>query len=111
MSTVTYKQAQFAARYRGQSEMQCLLNDAALIRTWGTRLPICEKNVGQAKYAFNSVRHKRRVAFRVEKPCCEDTNHISRHKFQVQFMPEALRPPISTLAGFKKYFTGEGIET
>jgi hypothetical protein len=57
LPAVTYKQAQFAARFRGQDDMQSLLNDATLIRTWGTRLPICEKNVGQAKYAFNSVRH------------------------------------------------------
>jgi len=52
---VTYKQSQFAARYRGLSEKDAILLDATLIRTYGTRLPICEKNVGQAKYAFNSV--------------------------------------------------------
>ena len=48
---VTYKQAQFAARYRDQHEFNEILGDATLIRTYGTRLPICEKNVGQAKYA------------------------------------------------------------
>ena len=73
---VTYKQAQFAARYRDQHELNEILTDATLIRTYGTRLPICEKNVGQAKYAFNSL--------------------------QVKFMPDALKPPMNTLAGFLK---------
>eukprot|EP00934_Nitzschia_sp_Nitz4_P003472 Nitzschia sp. Nitz4//scaffold6_size259037//75745//79502//NITZ4_001058-RA/size259037-processed-gene-0.254-mRNA-1//-1//CDS//3329556845//3462//frame0 len=85
---VTYKQAQFAARYRGQAEQEVVLRDATLLRTYGTRLPICEKNVGQAKYAFNSL--------------------------QVQFMPDALKPPMNTLAGFLKggRLFGEGaIET
>lgn len=53
---VTYKQAQFAAQYRGVTATETILDDATLIRIYGTRLPICEKNVGQAKYAFNSVR-------------------------------------------------------
>jgi hypothetical protein len=58
------------------------------MRTYGTRLPICEKNVGQAKYAFNSL--------------------------QVQFMPDALKPPMNTLAGFLKggrIFGESGIES
>lgn len=55
MSSVTYKQAQFVARYMGHCTMELILSDATLLRTYGTRLPICEKNVGQAKYAFNSV--------------------------------------------------------
>jgi hypothetical protein len=84
---VTYKQAQFAARYRDstQIDMEAILRDATLMRTYGTRLPICEKNVGQAKYAFNSL--------------------------QVKFMPDALKPPMNTLAGFLKggrLFAGEG---
>jgi len=88
---VTYKQAQFSTRYQqksGSSKTDNTLQDAALMRTRGTRLPICEKNVGQAKYAFNSL--------------------------QVQFMPEALKPPMNTLAGFLKggkVFTGGGIES
>eukprot|EP00429_Kryptoperidinium_foliaceum_P108741 CAMPEP_0176302402 /NCGR_PEP_ID=MMETSP0121_2-20121125/61365_1 /TAXON_ID=160619 /ORGANISM="Kryptoperidinium foliaceum, Strain CCMP 1326" /LENGTH=134 /DNA_ID=CAMNT_0017643913 /DNA_START=31 /DNA_END=435 /DNA_ORIENTATION=+ len=86
---VTYKQAQFAAQYRGVTATETILDDATLIRIYGTRLPICEKNVGQAKYAFNSL--------------------------QVQFMPDALKPPMNTLAGFLKggrLFSGEGaIET
>jgi hypothetical protein len=85
---VTYKQAQFAARYRDNNDSAAILEDANLIRIHGTRLPICEKNVGQAKYAFNSL--------------------------QVKFMPEELKPPMSTLAGFLKggeIFRGGGIES
>ena len=92
---VTYKQAQFANRYKRTyspaathaSILETTLEDAKAIRTHGTRLPICEKNVGQAKYAFNSL--------------------------QVKFMPEKLKPPMNTLAGFLKggkVFTG-GIES
>ena len=50
--------------------------DATMMRIYGTRLPICEKNVGQALYAFNSLQSK--------------------------FMPDALKPPPSALAGFLK---------
>jgi hypothetical protein len=72
---LTYKQAQFAARYRDQHDPAAILQDATLMRVYGTRLPVCEKNVGQSKYAFNSL--------------------------QVKFMPDALKPPLNTLAGFK----------
>ena len=72
---VTYKQAQFAARYRDEHNQETILRDANLMRLHGTRLPICEKNVGESKYAFNAL--------------------------QVKFMPEALKPPLNTLAGFK----------
>ncbi|KAG7367553.1 hypothetical protein IV203_030224 [Nitzschia inconspicua] len=85
---VTYKQAQFAARYRDNNDDAAILEDATLIRIHGTRLPICEKNVGQSKYAFNSL--------------------------QVKFMPDALKPPMSTLAGCLKggeIFRGGGIES
>lgn len=94
---VTYKQAQFARRYLCQKtregssadiDQDQIYEDATLMRIYGTRLPICEKNVGQAKYAFNAL--------------------------QVKFMPEMLRPPPSTLAGFLKggrLFTGGGIES
>jgi hypothetical protein len=84
---VTYKQAQFANKFREQtgspnfdnssrSPTDTTLEDATIMRIHGTRLPICEKNVGQAKYAFNSL--------------------------QVKFMPDALKPPMNTLAGFLK---------
>jgi len=100
----TFKQAQFAYRFREQTQpstsggdvaggpsggiIPAVLQDAAVLRVHGTRLPICEKNVGQAKYAFNSL--------------------------QVQFMPDALKPPMNTLAGFLKggkVFSGGGIES
>ena len=90
---VTYKQAQFANRFRQQRHstqevLDTTLEDATRMRIYGTRLPICEKNVGQALYAFNSLQSK--------------------------FMPDALKPPPSTLAGFLKggrLLTGGGIET
>ena len=98
---VTYKQAQFETRFRAKLAGINALNDAAdsmmqgttladamLIRLHGTRLPICEKNVGQSKYAFNSL--------------------------QVKFMPDALKPPTSALAGFLKggkVFGKGGIES
>jgi hypothetical protein len=92
---VTYKQAQFANRYRQQNlategipVADTTLEDAMIIRLYGTRLPICEKNVGESKYAFNSL--------------------------QVKFMPDELKPPMSALAGFLKggkVFTGGAIES
>jgi hypothetical protein len=86
---LTYKQCQFAGRYRGNTDNQAILRDAHLLRLHGTRLPICEKNVGQALYAFNSL--------------------------QVKFMPENLKPPPNTLAGFLKggeiFKSGGGIES
>ena len=93
---VTYKQSQFANRYKRHWSpdatpeviLEASLEDAATIRTHGTRLPICEKNVGQAKFAFNSL--------------------------QVKFMPEKLKPTMNTLAGFLKggkVFSGGGIES
>ncbi len=85
---LTYKQCQFAGRYRGNHDQTAILRDARLLRLHGTRLPICEKNVGQALYAFNSL--------------------------QVKFMPEALKPPMDCLAGFLKggeIFKGGGIES
>lgn len=92
---VTYKKSQFANRYRQQHHsvagiptVDSTLTDAMIMRLYGTRLPICEKNVGQAKYAFNSL--------------------------QVKFMPDALKPPMSALAGFLKggkVFQSGGIES
>ena len=88
---ITYKQAQFVHRFLGDDKMlgqQQVYEDATRLRVYGTRLPICEKNVGQAKYAFNTL--------------------------QVRFMPEMLKPPTHTLAGFLKggaVFKGGGIES
>ena len=90
---VTFKQAQFANRFRQQrfhmdNILDATLDDATRMRIFGTRLPICEKNVGQALYAFNLLQSK--------------------------FMPDALKPPPSTLAGFLKggrVFGQGGIES
>ena len=92
---LTYKQAQFANRFRqhgGNGKQQeaadTTIADATRMRIYGTRLPICEKNVGQALYAFNALQSK--------------------------FMPDALKPPPSTLAGFLKggrLLQGGGIES
>jgi len=89
---VTYKQAQYVHRFLQiddtNNTLEKVYNDATKLRVYGTRLPICEKNVGQAKYAFNTL--------------------------QVRFMPDMLKPPISTLAGFLKggaVFKGGGIES
>lgn len=90
---ITYKQAQFANRFRQQNcsaeeFVDTTVQDATKMRIHGTRLPICEKNVGQALYAFNSLQSK--------------------------FMPDALKPPPSTLAGFLKggrVFGQGGIES
>jgi len=88
---VTFKQAQFVHQYiqsLGRLAPSDIYEDATRMRVYGTRLPICEKNVGQAKYAFNTL--------------------------QVRFMPDMLKPPINTLAGFLKggaVFKGGGIES
>jgi hypothetical protein len=42
------------------------------MRQFGTRISLCEKNIGEARYAFNSL--------------------------QARFMPELLMPPTSVLA-------------
>jgi hypothetical protein len=94
---VTFKQAQYIHRFlngRGNGFSECTLDakkifdDATIMRIHGTRLPICDKNVGQPLYAFNSL--------------------------QAKFMPEPLKPPPRALAGFLKggrVFTGGGIES
>lgn len=81
---VTLKQAQYLnsyyirtlPHYDEQQHRSDVYGDATLMRVHGTRLAVCEKNVGQPKYAFNSL--------------------------QVKFMPEMLKPPMSVLAGFLK---------
>lgn len=84
---VTYKESQFINRFisSDSAEDENVFDVASLIRLHGTRLPVCEKNVGQALYAFNSL--------------------------QVKFMPPDLKPPPQTLAGFLKrgkVFSREG---
>jgi len=53
-----------------------LFRHATIMRSHGTRLALCEKNVGQPKYAFNSL--------------------------QAKFMPDLLKPPLNVIAGFLK---------
>eukprot|EP00593_Proboscia_inermis_P003797 CAMPEP_0171321966 /NCGR_PEP_ID=MMETSP0816-20121228/114674_1 /TAXON_ID=420281 /ORGANISM="Proboscia inermis, Strain CCAP1064/1" /LENGTH=570 /DNA_ID=CAMNT_0011820341 /DNA_START=251 /DNA_END=1960 /DNA_ORIENTATION=- len=53
-----------------------IYRQATVMRTYGTRLALCEKNVGQPKYAFNSL--------------------------QAKFMPKMLKPPVGVIAGFLK---------
>ena len=74
---MTYKQAQFVARYRGEDDLDVILSDASLLRTYGTRLPICEKNVGQAKYAFNSVSMEIKLAIRCSGECNSQSRIIA----------------------------------
>jgi len=83
---VTFKQAQFLQRLMDKKPSTTLedsqisyddvFEHATLMRIHGTRVPICEKNAGEAKYAFNPL--------------------------QAKFMPEMLKPPPITLAGFLK---------
>lgn len=94
---VTYKQSQFLNKhftsegnedYKACAQAQRVFDDATLMRVYGTRLPICEKNVGQSLYAFNSL--------------------------QARFMPDPLKPPPRALAGFLKggrVFSGGAIES
>ena len=94
---VTFKQSQYLNRFlnsQGNGFSECevdskkVFSDSNVMRVYGTRLPICDKNVGQALYAFNSL--------------------------QAKFMPEALKPPARALAGFLKggrLLSGEGIES
>jgi hypothetical protein len=83
---VTLKQSQFLRRVGVRKpDKQSVLYDAMLMRIHGTRLAVCEKNVGQPKYAFNAL--------------------------QVNFMPELLKPPLGSVAGFLKggrLFSREG---
>ena len=84
---VTFKQAQFLQRFLGRKDANVSFEDAelpsdevftnaTLMRVHGTRVPICEKNAGESKYAFNPL--------------------------QAKFMPDALKPPPIALAGFLK---------
>ena len=94
---VTFKQSQYINRFlnsqgNGFSESKVdskkVFYDSTVMRVYGTRLPICDKNVGQALYAFNAL--------------------------QAKFMPEPLKPPARALAGFLKggrLLSGGGIES
>jgi hypothetical protein len=73
---VTYKQAQFAARYRDNNDYQAILRDAHLMRLHGTRLPICEKNVGQALYVS-------KISWWSQGFCAEDRSYASTLLYHV----------------------------
>lgn len=77
---VTFKQAQFAQRFLDKKDANALLEDtpisnddvfakSTIMRKHGNRIPICEKNAGEPKFAFNPLQRK--------------------------FMPEMLRPDAS----------------
>ena len=125
---VTFKQSQFASRFRQRHpapegelsaedySLDQVLANATTIRIRGTRLPICEKNVGQAKYAFNSLQ----VQFMPDKlkppsKCLFETReHISAICASISQRYLSFQSTVSTLAGFLKggkVFTGGGIES
>jgi len=77
---VTFKQSQFVQRFIDRKEVRMVLEDtpvssndvfakSTLMRKHGNRIPICEKNAGEPKFAFNPLQRK--------------------------FMPEMLRPDAS----------------
>ena len=85
---ITFREAQFLTESLANKSKEELLRQAGIFRRFGTRIAVCEKNVGSAKYAFNAL--------------------------QIKFMPEFLRCPSSVCAGFMKdgrLFEGSGIET
>ncbi|KAL7455839.1 hypothetical protein ACHAWC_007361 [Mediolabrus comicus] len=67
---VTFKEAQFIQRFIDRKDSVSgddIFAKATTMRIHGNRVPICEKNAGEAKYAFNPL--------------------------QAQFMPAMLKPP------------------
>ena len=67
---VTFKEAQFIQRFVDRKEAvssEEIFAKATTLRIYGNRVPICEKNAGEAMYAFNPL--------------------------QAQFMPAMLKPP------------------
>ena len=57
-----------------------LLMNVQLMRSEGTRLLICKKNIGRPVYSFNSI--------------------------QLQFLPEIYRPPSNTFETLVSSYTG-----
>jgi hypothetical protein len=67
---VTFKEAQFIQRFIERKDAvsnEEIFAKATTLRIYGNRVPICEKNAGEAMYAFNPL--------------------------QAQFMPAMLKPP------------------
>jgi len=67
---LTLQQSRFLSQYCGHSE-QRIMKDANLMRSYGTRLDIAEKNTGKRVFAINQI--------------------------QVNFLPPSLRPPPDVL--------------
>ena len=85
---VTFQQSQLLddRDFEQMNTGSSLNNLRGVMRLHGTRIFICEKNIGTPKYAFNSL--------------------------QLQFMPDVLRPPTGAIAGVLKggaVFRGEGM--
>jgi len=74
--TLPYRNQPASSSSTGSSRNGRLMADATLMRTHGTRLALCAKNVGEPKYAFNAI--------------------------QAKFMPEMLKPPLTSVAGILK---------
>ena len=66
---VTFKQAQFAQRFMDKKESGIMLEDTQVsydevfaksttMRKHGNRIPVCEKNAGEPKFAFNPLQRK-----------------------------------------------------
>ena len=64
---VTFKQAQFLQRFIDKKDANSIEDvlpfdevfaNSTLMRIHGTRVPICEKNAGESKYAFNPLQAK-----------------------------------------------------
>ena len=84
----TYRQSMLLddRTFEQMNQGLCINNFRGLMRLYGTRIYICEKNIGTPKFAFN--------------------------KIQLQFMPDVLRPPVGAIAGVLKggaVFRGEGM--
>ena len=69
---VTLEEARLLAQRHGLASFQ-LGEAASLLRKHGVRLPVCRKNVGKARYAFN--------------------------RLQVRWLPREYRPPAETFGG------------
>jgi hypothetical protein len=67
---LTLQQSRFLSQYCGQSEHR-ILKDANIMRSYGTRLDIAQKNTGRRVFAINQI--------------------------QVNFLPQSLRPPPDVL--------------
>jgi len=123
----TYKQAQFANRFRqqkysNQEILDTTLEDATRMRIWGTRLPVCEKNVGQALYAFNALQSKFMPDALKPPPSkfvtwCEKKTYLFMFwmvESKLFFLWNTIPSTTGTLAGFLKggrVFSGGGIES